>query len=824
MRMQERFSRRRRLWAVVGALAMLAGAASPLGPAVAVDTIDWLDHSFGGGLQTFDLTAAGRDDAADIAVQADGKVLVAATAGEYSSSPQVVVFRFLPDGQPDSQFGTEGKVAIERQGLQRAIGLAVQEDGKIVVGATGDAGGNGTPLNFFYVVRLDPAGKLDTTFTAAHVDPTIEHWLAAEFTALALTPGGKVVVAGSLGKRDNTSGLVVARLGTDGTLDQSFGDRGFLFRSPPATYQYWTESVASIAVRPDGSIIVGGSISWPSLISSLPVSGWFLLTKVTPAGALDTTFGDGGSVYTDVAGGSGERDSAMTAMTLQADGRIVAVGSASHKGEDRRPQAVVRYLADGRLDPGFGSSGIVKSLAPPSSRNGGLVYGNASASAVEVDGKGRIVTGGGAMGFHTMDMALTRYTPTGLIDSTFGRSGWMKIERETHNDDISAVAIQPNGAVVFAGAVDVYTVLAVGRILAPDTSTTIRAWGWNGLGQLGDDSTTQRNVAVPAPGSGTAVAPAGGGYHSLSLQGDGTVLAVGWNGVGQLGDGTTQDRDTLAPVPGLDNATHIAAGAHHSLAVKDGRVYAWGWNASGQLGDGTKVDRHAPVVVPGLTGVVQVSAGAYHSVALRNDGTIWAWGWNGVGQLGDGTTVDRIRPVQVAGLRSATAISAGALHTMAVAGADGRPVGVWTWGWNAMGQSDPLNLSYPVMASPRQIWLAPPLAIAAGGYHNVILGGDGKLYTWGWNALGQLGNGTTNAAIMVEVSAIPDAVSIAAGGGHSMATDSSGRTWAWGWNAMGQLGDGTTTDRPSPTLVTGIDGAQALSGGWYHSMGAVAGG
>jgi YD repeat-containing protein len=149
---------------------------------------------------------------------------------------------------------------------------------------------------------------------------------------------------------------------------------------------------------------------------------------------------------------------------------------------------------------------------------------------------------------------------------------------------------------------------------------------------------------------------------------------------------------------------------------------------------------------------------------------------------------------------------------------------VWTWGWNAMGQSDPLNLSYPVMASPRQIWLAPPLAIAAGGYHNVILGGDGKLYTWGWNALGQLGNGTTNAAIMVEVSAIPDAVSIAAGGGHSMATDSSGRTWAWGWNAMGQLGDGTTTDRPSPTLVTGIDGAQALSGGWYHSMGAVAGG
>jgi alpha-tubulin suppressor-like RCC1 family protein len=57
-----------------------------------------------------------------------------------------------------------------------------------------------------------------------------------------------------------------------------------------------------------------------------------------------------------------------------------------------------------------------------------------------------------------------------------------------------------------------------------------------------------------------------------------------------------------------------------------------------------------------------------------------------------------------------------------------------------------------------------------------------------------------------------------------MATDSSGRTWAWGWNAMGQLGDGTTTDRAGPTLVEGLAGAQALSGGWYHSMGAVAAG
>jgi alpha-tubulin suppressor-like RCC1 family protein len=401
----------------------------------------------------------------------------------------------------------------------------------------------------------------------------------------------------------------------------------------------------------------------------------------------------------------------------------------------------------------------------------------------------------------------------------------MKIERETDNDDISALAVQPDGAVVFAGSIDVYRILAFGRIVAPDSSTAIRAWGWNGLGQLGDDSTMQRNIPVPAPSSETTVLPAGGAYHSLTLQGDGTVLAVGWNAVGQLGDGTTRDRDTFAPVPNLDNVTHIAAGAHHSLAVRDGRVYAWGWNALGQLGDGTTADRHTPVLVPGLTGVVQVSAGAYHSLALRSDGTIWAWGWNGVGQLGDGTTVDRLRPVQVPGLRSATAVSAGALHSVAVAaGEEFTLVGVWSWGWNGVGQSDPLNVRFPVMPSPRLIWLSPPIAIAAGGYHNVMIGADGKLYTWGWNALGQLGNGTTNPTVMVEVSAIPDPVAIGAGGAHSLATDSSGRTWAWGWNAMGQLGDGTTTDRYSPVLVPGAEGARAVSGGWYHSMEAVSGG
>ena len=167
-------------------------------------------------------------------------------------------------------------------------------------------------------------------------------------------------------------------------------------------------------------------------------------------------------------------------MALQADGKIVTAGNPGTAGAMDNGQAVVRYLADGRLDPGFGSSGVVKSLAPPSSGNGGgylLRREPSPRSGGRRQGSDR--DGRRGVG-SSVDMALTRYTPTGLLDSSFGRSGWMKIERDTDNDEISALAIQPDGAVVFAGSVDVLKLLAVGRIPAPDTSTTIRAWGWNG--------------------------------------------------------------------------------------------------------------------------------------------------------------------------------------------------------------------------------------------------------------------------------------------------------------------------------------------------------
>jgi hypothetical protein len=133
-------------------------------------------------------------------------------------------------------------------------------------------------------------------------------------------------------------------------------------------------------------------------------------------------------------------------------------------------------------------------------------------------------------------------------------------------------------------------------------------------------------------------AVAAGMRFSLALRNDGTVRAWGENEWGQLGDGTTSNRDVPARVPGLNDVIAIAAGHYHSLALKsDGTVWAWGDNKSGELGDGTTTHSSTPVRVKGLSGILAIAAGEAHSLALKSDGTVWAWGNNESGQAGDGT-------------------------------------------------------------------------------------------------------------------------------------------------------------------------------------------
>ncbi|MEX2237778.1 MAG: RCC1 repeat-containing protein, partial [Dehalococcoidia bacterium] len=217
-----------------------------------------------------------------------------------------------------------------------------------------------------------------------------------------------------------------------------------------------------------------------------------------------------------------------------------------------------------------------------------------------------------------------------------------------------------------------------------------RAWGDDAGGQLGDGGTnTSQPTPVTVSGLATVTAiaaGAAGGAHSLALLSDGTVRAWGYDLFGQLGDGgTNTDQPTPVAVSGLATVTAIAAGGNHSLALlSDGTVRAWGYDGEGQLGDGgTNTEQPTPVAVSGLATVTAIAAGGAHSLALLSDGTVRAWGDDLFGQLGDGgTNTDQPTPVAVSGLTAVTAIAAGGGHSLALL-SDGT---VRAWGLDSSGQ------------------------------------------------------------------------------------------------------------------------------------------
>jgi alpha-tubulin suppressor-like RCC1 family protein len=205
--------------------------------------------------------------------------------------------------------------------------------------------------------------------------------------------------------------------------------------------------------------------------------------------------------------------------------------------------------------------------------------------------------------------------------------------------------------------------------LAVTSTGQVLAWGDNRNGELGDGTTTSSDtpVFVHMPVGVAAVGVAGGNSDSLALTSTGRVLAWGFNGLGELGDGTTTERHHPVAVK-LATGTKVRGvfcGEFHVIALTStGKVLGWGSNQFGSLGDGTSTDRHRPVAVklPAGTTVTGVSAGFAHSLAVTSGGKVFAWGFNGSGELGNGTHLISDLPVKAklpAGL-VATAVGSGA--------------------------------------------------------------------------------------------------------------------------------------------------------------------
>ena len=329
-------------------------------------------------------------------------------------------------------------------------------------------------------------------------------------------------------------------------------------------------------------------------------------------------------------------------------------------------------------------------------------------------------------------------------------------------------------------------------------------WGNNNYGQLGDGSTTNRNVPVQIGAVIDWQKFSAGDGHVLAIKTNGTLWAWGNNEAGQLGDNSLINRLLPVQIGTSNNWQQISAGGVHSLAIKsDGTLWTWGSNSSAQLGNGTSST--APTLVPTLIGTANdwtaISAGYVHSTALKSDNSIRVWGGNNYGQLGDNTVAIKFVPTATINGINISKIVASRLHTLAIK-TNGS---LWSWGFNGQGQLGDNSLIDKII--PTQIgtdlnWSQ----ISSSGFHSVAQKATGTLWAWGNNSQGQLGDNTIVAKLLpTQIGNATNWQSISAGFNFTMGRFIPSTFFvnvaSWGNNSEGQLGDGTLTNRNIPTTI-----------------------
>jgi alpha-tubulin suppressor-like RCC1 family protein len=259
----------------------------------------------------------------------------------------------------------------------------------------------------------------------------------------------------------------------------------------------------------------------------------------------------------------------------------------------------------------------------------------------------------------------------------------------------------------------------------------------------------------------------------------------------------------------------LSAGSYHTcLSTNENNILCWGLDDSGQLGGGLPGPAGKSKYVTRAKQIAHVEVGGEHSCFIRDDGRLLCWGHNGNGQIGDGTIRQRWAPVYVVELPGRVLdVSIGRYHTCARLD-DER---VRCWGWNAHGQIG--DGSTADSRVPRTIVdLDPVQAVAAGERHTCVLVEGGNVACWGDNSSGQLGDGTTTDRLTpVAVRGVVGAKALATGDRHTCVLTLQKTVLCWGRNEFHELGDGTNVRRPTPVEVVGVTGAIAITAGEHHT-------
>ena len=427
------------------------------GPAAA-QQLDSFDPSFGtGGVVLSDLAGG----ASALALQGDGKIVLAGSVSDASGFQQLVVARFNSDGTPDSSFGSGGRVATQFGAgsfpLSGANALALQPDGKIVVaGGASDSSGAQQLL----VARFDGNGTPDSSFGGG--DGVFRDQLGSNgnpsyLNAVAVSDG-KIVVGGLTSDSGGNSRVLVGRLTSSGGWDSSFHGNGRVAQQLGKSGAGLAEWASSLAIQSDGKIVVGGQAA----DNNGQVA--FLVARLTTGGAFDSSFaGDGALVQQFGLGGSPL--SRANSVALQPDGSVLAGGDAT-PANGNGGFMVARLTSGGGFDSSFGVGGVV------AAQLGAGFDASSSVASVALQPDGNVLAGGFSTdGDGDNQVLVTRLSGvSGNFDGSFGEAG--KFTAQVGSDSLPfsqafGLAPQPDGKILVGGVANASggtTKLLVGRI------------------------------------------------------------------------------------------------------------------------------------------------------------------------------------------------------------------------------------------------------------------------------------------------------------------------------------------------------------------------
>ena len=380
-----------------------------------------LDVSFDTDGKVTTAIGGGDDFGQKMAVQSDGKILVAG----YSSNGGDIDFalvRYNADGMLDTTFNGTGKVTTAiGSGDDAGESVAVQSDGKILVGGYSRSV---IGKNEFALVRYQTDGTLDSSFNSTGIVTTAIGSADSNSYSIAVQSDGKILLAGDTDNGPSNQDFAVVRYNTDGTLDASFNGTGIV----TTAISTGNDASRCMVVQSDGKILLAGN-------SFNGVKFDVALVRYNANGSLDNTFDGDGKATLSITG-----DDDLSSMALQSDGKIVVAGQASIGGNENF--ALARFNADGSLDGSFNGMGWVRT--PIGTRGD-------RANAVVVQNDGRIVAGGSSRVGGGRKFAVVRYNPDGTLDTTFGSLGKIVFTVGNLDDLLASLALQNSGKIMAAG-------------------------------------------------------------------------------------------------------------------------------------------------------------------------------------------------------------------------------------------------------------------------------------------------------------------------------------------------------------------------------------